>query len=74
MLISVLTCTPPHFKVLRGLKAIYISHQHADHHLGMINVMLAREEAFRVASEPVLCLLILATKRLAEFLTYYHSR
>jgi len=61
-------------QVLRGLKAIYISHQHADHHLGMINVMLAREEAFRVANEPVLCLLILATKRLAEFLTYYHSR
>lgn len=56
------------------MKAIYISHQHADHHLGMINVMLAREEAFRVANEPVDGLLIIATKRLAEFLTYYHSR
>ena len=60
--------------MLRGLKAIYISHQHADHHLGMINVMLEREEAFKVANKPVLSLLILATKRLAEFLTYYHSR
>ena len=63
-----------HFKVLRGLKAIYISHQHADHHIGMINVMLAREEAFRDVNESVVDLLILATKRLAEFLTYYHSR
>jgi len=61
-------------QVLRGLKAIYISHQHADHHIGMINVMLAREEAFRDVNESVVDLLILATKRLAEFLTYYHSR
>ena len=40
----------------------------------MINVMLAREEAFRDVNESVVDLLILATKRLAEFLTYYHSR
>ena len=60
--------------MLRGLKAIYISHQHADHHLGMINVMLAREEAFKAVGQPVDNLLIIATKRLAEFLTYYHAR
>ena len=56
------------------MKAIYISHQHADHHLGMINVMLAREEAFKAGGRPVDNLLIIATKRLAEFLTYYHAR
>ena len=56
------------------MKAIYISHQHADHHLGMINVMLAREEAFKAVGRPVDNLLIIATKRLAEFLTYYHAR
>jgi ribonuclease Z len=61
-------------RVLRGLKAVYISHQHADHHMGAINVMLHREEAFRAEGLAVEGLAVLATRRMAEFLTYYHSK
>ncbi|KAM3964340.1 ribonuclease Z [Aphomia sociella] len=31
---------------LRTLKAIYVSHLHADHHIGLIGVLQARREAF----------------------------
>lgn len=61
-------------QVLRGLRAIYISHQHADHHLGMINFILHRETAFQEAGLPMSRLYIIATKRMAEFLTYYHAK
>ena len=29
-------------QVLRGLRAVYVSHQHADHHLGLVNLILVR--------------------------------
>jgi len=59
-------------EVLLGLKAIYVSHQHADHHLGMISVIQAREQAFRDAGKPVEKIYIIATSKMGFFLSYYH--
>jgi len=61
-------------RVLVGLKGIYISHMHADHHLGLINIIQLRERAFQSMGSDVNKLYIISTKKLSEFLTEYHSK
>eukprot|EP00092_Neocalanus_flemingeri_P001499 GFUD01001600.1.p1 GENE.GFUD01001600.1~~GFUD01001600.1.p1 ORF type:complete len:865 (+),score=362.31 GFUD01001600.1:341-2935(+) len=61
-------------RVLMGLKGVYISHMHADHHLGLINIMQLRERAFISKGREVKKLYIITTNRLAAFLTYYHEK
>jgi len=61
-------------KVLMGLKGVYISHMHADHHLGLINIIQHREKAFKSRGRIVKNMYIISTGRLAPFLTYYHSK
>lgn len=62
---------------LRTLKAIYISHLHADHHIGLIGVIQARREAFHeagAASEhpaPPAPLYLLAPGQIITWLTWY---
>ncbi|XP_023347835.1 zinc phosphodiesterase ELAC protein 2 [Eurytemora carolleeae] len=56
------------------LKAIYISHQHADHQIGTINLILAREQAFRKAGKSVENLFIIVTGKYAEYLVTYHRK
>lgn len=58
---------------LRTIKAIYISHLHADHHIGLIGVLQARKEAFNEVSatemtEPVY---LLAPGQIVRWLTLY---
>lgn len=36
-------------KALRNLAAVYVSHLHADHHIGFINILLGRRKAFHRA-------------------------
>lgn len=36
-------------RVLRTLAAVYISHKHVDHHIGFIQLLLARRQAFHQA-------------------------
>lgn len=33
-------------EALRKLSAVYVSHLHADHHIGFIRILLARRQAF----------------------------
>eukprot|EP00090_Calanus_glacialis_P004185 TRINITY_DN13097_c0_g1_i2.p1 TRINITY_DN13097_c0_g1~~TRINITY_DN13097_c0_g1_i2.p1 ORF type:complete len:896 (-),score=340.30 TRINITY_DN13097_c0_g1_i2:90-2777(-) len=61
-------------RVLMGLKGVYISHMHADHHLGLINIIQLRERAFISRDREVKKLYIISTSRLSEFLTEYHSK
>jgi len=61
-------------KVLMNLKGIYISHMHADHHLGLISLIQYRERAFMTRNTEIKKLYIISTGRLAEYLTYYHSK
>jgi len=34
-------------KILRSLGGVYVSHLHADHHVGLVGVVLARLAAFK---------------------------
>ena len=61
-------------RVLMGLNGVYISHMHADHHLGLINIIQLRERAFISRGREVKKLYIISTSRLSEFLTGYHSK
>jgi len=65
--------------VMRKTKAVYISHSHADHHLGLINFIQHRSKAFRsggggAGEQEVDKLYVIAPgKFLPEFYLKYHN-
>eukprot|EP00088_Acartia_fossae_P014124 TRINITY_DN1752_c0_g1_i12.p1 TRINITY_DN1752_c0_g1~~TRINITY_DN1752_c0_g1_i12.p1 ORF type:complete len:1018 (-),score=227.81 TRINITY_DN1752_c0_g1_i12:101-3154(-) len=59
-------------RILKNLKAIYVSHQHADHHLGSIDILQAREKVFKEANLDVPLLYFVVTNRYRYYLTAYH--
>jgi len=60
-------------RVLKNLKAIYISHQHADHHLGSIELLTTREDIFKESNETIPPLYLAVTRKYSNFLTSYHK-
>lgn len=54
--------------ILRTIKAIYISHIHADHHLGLIALLLQRK---KITSQK---LYLLSPKNLMPWLNFYNDR
>ena len=56
--------------ILRNLKCVYISHMHADHHLGLINIVQYRNREVADGDK----MFIVATDRLVKFWTDYHSK
>ncbi|CAL4134523.1 unnamed protein product, partial [Meganyctiphanes norvegica] len=60
--------------ILKQLAAIYVSHHHADHHIGLINLLQARKKAFtkdnilNIPSVP-----LLAPGRLINYLKSFHT-
>lgn len=61
-------------EVVRHLKAIFISHLHADHHIGLIGLLLARTRAMAESSEPFPALRLFAPEQIQSYLSFYHSR
>ncbi|CAG7725545.1 unnamed protein product [Allacma fusca] len=59
-------------RVLTELKAVYISHLHADHHLGLYNLLLARASAFENLNIPFSPLVIFAPHQILFWLRTYH--
>ncbi|KAL1453353.1 hypothetical protein WDU94_007494 [Cyamophila willieti] len=57
--------------ILSQLNAIYISHLHADHHLGLISLIQAR---YRVNSSSTRKLVLLAPKQIITWLNLYSAR
>lgn len=55
-------------KVLASIKAIYVSHLHADHHMGLIGLLKARQW---VTKDPAF---VLAPKQISSWLSFYHKR
>ena len=58
--------------VLRNLRLVYVSHLHADHHLGLLTLLLERREIFKAEDEDLPVLYIAAPSRISYFLTSYH--
>ncbi|CAM9450499.1 unnamed protein product, partial [Chrysoparadoxa australica] len=56
--------------VLRGIKVIWISHPHADHHLGIMRV-LAERNALAQGSKPLDPVLLLMPGRVGQWLDQY---
>ncbi|XP_064071997.1 ribonuclease Z, mitochondrial isoform X2 [Vanessa tameamea] len=58
---------------LRTLKAIYISHLHADHHIGLIDVLQARRQALDEVDEeaPTTSVYLLAPGQIVSWLSIY---
>jgi ribonuclease Z len=61
-------------RILRNLTAVYISHLHADHHLGLITIIKERQKAFEDIEAPVEMLYLLAPSRISVFLCLYHAK
>ncbi|XP_052759538.1 ribonuclease Z, mitochondrial isoform X3 [Galleria mellonella] len=60
---------------LRTLKAIYVSHLHADHHIGLIGVLQARRQAFEdVNTEQVEPVYLLAPGQIVTWLSLYDQQ
>ncbi|CAH0719588.1 unnamed protein product, partial [Brenthis ino] len=61
---------------LRTLKAIYISHLHADHHIGLIGILQARREALNEVSAEgaASALYLLAPGQIVSWLSVYDQR
>ncbi|XP_052893807.1 ribonuclease Z, mitochondrial [Anopheles moucheti] len=57
--------------VLRSIKAVYISHLHADHHLGLIGLLQARKKLFGDNCER---LTLLAPEQISYWLRLYDCR
>ncbi|XP_008548649.2 ribonuclease Z, mitochondrial isoform X2 [Microplitis demolitor] len=55
-------------KILKSIKAIYISHLHADHHLGLLGIIQKRKV---VTDEPIF---LLAPKQIESWIRLYHKK
>lgn len=58
-------------EILSKIKAIYISHLHADHHLGLIGLMQGRQKALRYCNKPDDPILLIAPKQIMNWLRFY---
>lgn len=57
-------------EILRNLRAIYVSHLHADHHLGLIGILEERRRLLPDASP----IMLLAPIQISSFLDFYDRR
>ncbi|XP_015588985.1 ribonuclease Z, mitochondrial [Cephus cinctus] len=55
-------------RILKTIKAVYVSHLHADHHIGLIGLL---KERARVTEEP---LFLIAPEQISAWLQLYHKR
>ncbi|XP_069338058.1 zinc phosphodiesterase ELAC protein 2 isoform X3 [Eulemur rufifrons] len=61
-------------RVLGTLAAVFVSHLHADHHTGLLNILLQRERALASLGKPLHPLLVVAPTQLRAWLQQYHNQ
>ncbi|XP_054367021.1 zinc phosphodiesterase ELAC protein 2 isoform X3 [Mirounga angustirostris] len=61
-------------RVLGTLAAVFVSHLHADHHTGLLNILLQRERALASLGKPCPPLLVVAPTQLKAWLHMYHNQ
>ncbi|KAH9502503.1 hypothetical protein Btru_068854 [Bulinus truncatus] len=60
-------------RILRNLKAIFISHMHGDHHLGLISLLKERKNAFTAKDRSFSPILLIAPIQMKRWLKFYHT-
>ncbi|XP_041078026.1 zinc phosphodiesterase ELAC protein 2 isoform X1 [Polyodon spathula] len=60
-------------EVLSNLSAVFISHMHADHHTGLLNLLLQRERALNSLGRPFTPVLLVAPLQIMTWLNQYHD-
>lgn len=60
-------------EVLASLKCIYISHTHADHHAGVIGLLLAIKEAWKLLHKPPTKIMLIVPPPLVDWCEEYHN-
>lgn len=61
-------------KVIRDLKGIFISHLHADHHIGLIGLLLAKINACQDRNVPIEPIKLFAPEQINSYLNFFHQR
>ncbi|XP_055973892.1 zinc phosphodiesterase ELAC protein 2 isoform X2 [Sorex fumeus] len=61
-------------RILSTLTAVFVSHLHADHHTGLVNILLQRERALATMGKPFHPLLVVAPTQLKPWLQQYHNQ
>ncbi|XP_061030616.1 zinc phosphodiesterase ELAC protein 2 isoform X1 [Eubalaena glacialis] len=61
-------------RLLGTLAAVFVSHLHADHHTGLLNILLQRERALVSLGKPCQPLLVVAPTQLRAWLQQYHTQ
>lgn len=57
--------------VLSKINAVYISHLHADHHIGLVGLLLGRRHATKVMKRVRNPVLLFAPKQILAWLNFY---
>uniref|UniRef100_A0A452I7W9 ribonuclease Z n=1 Tax=Gopherus agassizii TaxID=38772 RepID=A0A452I7W9_9SAUR len=60
-------------KILCNTAAVFVSHIHADHHTGLLNILLERQRAFASLGQPSSPLLLIAPTQIMSWLHQYHD-
>ncbi|KAK1163829.1 zinc phosphodiesterase ELAC protein 2-like isoform X1 [Acipenser oxyrinchus oxyrinchus] len=60
-------------EVLSNVSAVFISHMHADHHTGLLNLLLQRERALNSLGRPFTPVLLVAPLQIMTWLNQYHG-
>ncbi|XP_050775203.1 zinc phosphodiesterase ELAC protein 2 isoform X2 [Gopherus flavomarginatus] len=60
-------------KILCNTAAVFVSHIHADHHTGLLNILLERQRAFASFGQPSSPLLLIAPTQIMSWLHQYHD-
>ncbi|XP_028912871.2 zinc phosphodiesterase ELAC protein 2 [Ornithorhynchus anatinus] len=61
-------------RVLRGISAVFVSHIHADHHTGLLSVLLQRDRAFESLGRRPDPPFLIAPTQVVAWLRRYHDR
>lgn len=57
--------------ILCNISAVFLSHIHADHHTGLLNVLLEREKAFKTLGKPFSPVLLITPLQIVTWLNQY---
>ncbi|XP_062976510.1 zinc phosphodiesterase ELAC protein 2 [Elgaria multicarinata webbii] len=60
-------------KILCNIAAVFVSHIHADHHTGLLNILLQRRRAFMTLGQPSSPLILITPTLVMTWLHQYHD-